>query len=345
MSRVLFLVFFYAIGVLSGIQYEGGSVFLQYDGQHYFNIAMSGYTHDYQYAFFPLFPLLIRFFGLFGVAIPGILFLNHCLTLLTGVALYYTGIKVMGKTSAESFNIARLWIFSPISIATEIVYSEALFVFLTVLTYYLYKRNHYVGAGVALGLSIATRNLGSALFFSIFIVMMYAFLKHKDWKQIANVFKLFVPATALAVLYPIYLFVKVGNWHYFLDVQYIYWGRIRTNIFEEIIRDISNLSETYLLFIFTYLALAVCVYVLYRGIKTREDPILILYLIFSIWIIFSTSREIDAVSSASFYRYLFGCSSVYLLLNRDLKYKPVIILSTVMCISTIIFFCGGAFLI
>lgn len=345
MSRILFFVLLFTITSLSGIQYENGSVYLHYDGQHYYNIANAGYTHNYQYAFFPLFPLVIRFFGFFGVAIPGTILLNHALTLLTAYLLYYVALTIMKKSDAECLTIARLWIFSPLAVATCVLYTDALFVFLTVLAYYLYKKNLYIGAGIALGLSIATRSLGSVLFFSIFFVMAYDLFKSRDWKGITNIFKLYVPATIIAVLYPIYLYVKLGNWHYFVDVLYLYWDRIQTNIFESIIRDISNVDEMYILFAFTYLSLAICIYILYNAIKTKEDAVLTLTLLISIIMIFSTTREIDAVSSASFYRYFFGCLSVYLLVNRNLKIKPITITTVILCVLAIIFFCDGGFLI
>jgi Gpi18-like mannosyltransferase len=344
-SRFLFFVLLFLLSSVSGIQYDSGSVYLQFDGQHYLNIAVDGYTHKYQYAFFPLFPLIIRFFGFFGVPILGTILLNHVLTILIAYLLYYIGLTVMKKSAEESLTISLLWIFSPIAIATCTMYSEAMFVFLTVLSYYLYKRNRYIGSGILIGLSIAIRSLGSALFFSIFIVMIIELFKDRDWKGIPKILKLFIPATGIALLYPLYQYIKLGNWHYFLDVQFLYWGRMHTNIIETIFRDISNFDEMYILFVFTYLALAICLYIVYNAIKTKEDPVLIIYMLVSILLIFSTSRELDAVSSASFYRYLFGCSAAYLLVNRNLNLKLITILTTILCILAIIFFCGGAFLI
>lgn len=344
-SRVIFFVILFTVGEYSLNGFFDGKFLLQYDGQHYYDIATKGYVNDSQYAFFPLFPLVIRFFDLFGVAIIGTVVFNNLLTLITAYLLYIVASMEMHKDNMVSLYIALIWIFSPTAIATNILYSEALFVFLSIFTFFLYNRKLFFYSGITLGLSVACRSLGSLLFFSFLLVMIIDLLKKKDTHIIPNIIKMYIPATLISLLYPVFLYFKVGNWHYFVDVQYIFWGRIKTNLFESILRDVSNISDLHILFFYTYVSLIICVYIVFMAIKNKENLVLIVYLLLTIITIFSTSREIDSLSSASFYRYIFGCGSVYLLLNQRINFKIIIILTAFMSIFAFFIFSKGAFLI
>ena len=118
MTRALFFLFLLYCRHIANIEYDSGSVYLLYDGIHFFNIAMQGYTEAYQYAFFPLFPLIIRFFALFNIPIVGTLVLNHLMTLVISYLLYFTGLNILNKSHDVSLTMAKFWIFSPIAIST-----------------------------------------------------------------------------------------------------------------------------------------------------------------------------------------------------------------------------------
>ena len=107
-------------------------VFDLFDNEHYLNIAKNGYTYMHELAFFPLTPLLIRCLGKFGF-----LLLNQFCVLLSGFLFYLISNNVYQRD--DNCWVSILYFISPISIFTCMFYSEAIFVFLTILAFYLYK--------------------------------------------------------------------------------------------------------------------------------------------------------------------------------------------------------------
>lgn len=345
LSRLIFFAFgFYCQHVLD-IDYLYGSLYYQYDGIHYTNVGTEGYQEAKLYAFFPLFPLVIRFFALIGLPVAGPLLLNHLLTLMIAFLIYHIVAEDLGRGAQQGLYGALLWVFSPLSVSTCILYSEAIFVFLTTGAYALYLRKRYVTAGIFLGLAIDARSMGAMLFAAFLAVEAYRFLRKRDARNLLDAVKLLVPAGILGALYPLYLQIKLGNWHYFVDVQYELWARSKSNVFDMMVRDFSNFSSNALTVVFTYLSLAACLWILYHAIRGHGDKVLILYLIFTILMVFSTARDHGSVGSFSFYRYLFGCSSVYLLLEGDKLSKTLLVGGALMSIFATAIYCLGGFLI
>ena len=126
------------------------------DCKHYIDIAYNGYAEDYLYAFFPLVPILIRLIGVFGVIV-----LNQILSIV--IAYMFLDISKNMLNNKNAIFTARLWLWSPIAVTTVVCYTEALFVFLTLFSFYLYKnKKYYIVLGISLGLSVMCRNTGSS---------------------------------------------------------------------------------------------------------------------------------------------------------------------------------------
>ena len=197
------------------------------DGENYIDIANNGYNKKYLYAFFPLIPLLIRYFGIYFVFI-----LNNILVLLSAILLK--------KEYNES--TALLFLLSPIQIYCSILYTESIFIFLCILSIYLIKRKKYILTGLCLGIGVCCRSMMSMLFFSIFIVMCY------DWYKknctFKDILKTYIPATIISCIYPIYLQIVTGNWKLFNDIQFEWWSAEKSNIFKTILLDIIRYLET-----------------------------------------------------------------------------------------------------
>jgi len=205
---------------ISSIYYH---VFDLFDNEHYLNIAKFGYTKEFEYAFFPLIPLLIRYLGKIGF-----LFFNQIWVFCSGFLLYLISDKIFKMK--ENYYPTLLYFISPISIFTCMFYTEGLFLFLTILSFYLFKnKKNYLALGITLGLSVLTRSLGSMLFFSIFVFMAIDWFKKKE--KFKNILLTYIPATIISCLYPIYLYTRTGDLLYFMTVQYTHWGRISTNVF------------------------------------------------------------------------------------------------------------------
>ena len=102
-----------------------------FDTNHYIEIAKNGYTEDTLYAFFPLFPLLLR---LLHTIIPSYeieaLLLSNLFSFLSTLILYN-----LIKTKKQRIPAITLFLFSPILVFNTIGYTESLYIFLTLTSF------------------------------------------------------------------------------------------------------------------------------------------------------------------------------------------------------------------
>lgn len=298
-SRLILLLLILIYCLLSGTNII--EIYSYFDNEWYLDIARNGYSHM-SVVFFPMIPLIIRYF-----CIVGCIIINLITSYLSGLLIY----------KLSNLKGAILWFFSPIAIFSILLYTESIFIFLTILTLYLYNNKNYLLAGVTLGLSVLTRNMGSMLFFSIFIYMFYYFIKKKI--NLKDIIIMYVPATIISLVYPVYLQIKFNNWHIFIDSQYTYWNRISGNIFSIISKDINFMITSANFFdkfyiIVNFIFLILMIYFIYKDIRSNKKlTINSIYMILSILAIYSSARASYNIPSVSFYRYFLGCCSVYLI--------------------------------
>lgn len=300
-TRFLFIIF-------SSLTHNNiNEIFMLMDSENYFHIANFGYDENKYFAFFPLVPLLIKIFGVIGIVI-----INNILTLISSIFIQ----KEFNK------NAAILFLLSPIQIYCFIPYTESIFIFLSILSFYFYKNKNYILSGICLGLGVCDRSMMSMMFFTLFIFMCYKFYK-KECKFL-DIIKMYIPATIISCFYPFYLFIKTSNWKIFVDVQYLNWDAEQSNIFRTIKNDIISFiyQDTYgkYLIFLTYftLILLLIVFIKYKNI----DKELILYTFLTIVITFSTCKilylEASFPPSTSYFRYFLSCFPLYIALS---KYK------------------------
>lgn len=297
------------------------SIFELYDSIHYINMAKSGYTEPSLYAFFPLFPMLIK---LVSFIIPSYQISG---ALISNIASFLSLILINDLTKDKN-NIGNVicFVFSPILVFTSIVYTESLFLLLTILGYYLYKKDKYLLSSVVVGLSILTRNSGIILWGAIGLDMLYRlFIKKENNIKFKNIIIFGIISLLIGMLYPIYLYKETGDFLKFITVQNDYWNR-ETGIFiNGIIKDIIVLTrktgpinlmvflQNWLSFFLTFIL----------GIKIlKKDTVAGIYTIVSL-IAFQTSyRDIDfwvTLSSISLFRYVFNLFPIYLYLFDNKK--------------------------
>lgn len=157
------------------------NIFVFHDAQYYIGIAKQGYSFiaeqntpvfkstNLSYAFFPLYPLLIRvvhFFTGISYSLSGILISLFCF--ISSTLILY---KLLPE-GAKEYGI-WLWCFNPISIYFFSIYTESLFVFLTLLSWYFYNKNKYFLCGIFIGLCILTRNTGAVWAIILFVDIIY----------------------------------------------------------------------------------------------------------------------------------------------------------------------------
>ena len=196
-----------------------------FDAEHYRLIASEGYCTDGITVFFPVIPLIIRYLGDAGLVI-----INHIAFLAALIILKKLFLKIKGESKVSG--MLAVVAVSPLALFTSLEYTEALFFLFTAAAFYLFvnKANPLL-MGLLLGLSVATRNTGSLLFFAVFIGMVMRIIIDKEYKKgIKDIFLAYVPATLISLIYPAFLQLKFGNWKVFMDAQYSYWIRIPSNL-------------------------------------------------------------------------------------------------------------------
>ena len=351
-SRIMIIILFILTGTLNNSITE---LFKLFDAEHYFCIALNGYNKEMLYAFFPLFPLIIKAFSIISAnelyLIISISLFNIAITYISSIYMY----KLIDIYCLDEYKeiVFKIWLYSPVAFFTVIPYTESLFLFFTIISFYLYrKKEHYILMGVLIGLAVATRSMGSLLFFSIFIGMVV------NKEQIMNIIKTYIPATIISCIYPGFLFIKTGSWNKFMTVQSTEWGRVKSNFIDVVVTDIKKFFNTdyfivrivipiiLLVLIFAFILMIIQVI---NDIRNRDISKLemVLYLMFSLLVICSTKRvaEITTPSSVSMHRYVAGIFSIYLLLPQNKKILQCIyIISLIITIVTTICMGIGFFL-
>jgi Mannosyltransferase (PIG-V) len=145
--------------------------FARYDSGWYYQIAKSGYLFapggpsagigkPGKIAFFPLYPMTMRYTGhLFG-SDPGSLYLAGILVswisfIAAMVALYFVARLDLPRRQAQ--RAVLLAAIFPFSFFFGLVYSESLFLLLTLLAFYSFRTRRWILGGMAGALATATR--------------------------------------------------------------------------------------------------------------------------------------------------------------------------------------------
>jgi hypothetical protein len=203
----------------------------RWDARWYVEIARDGYRYKPGFpsnaAFFPFYPLLIR-------AIHALLFLpaNDYWWLLVAIALsnvaLLIGLTYLHALLAIDFEediasrtITYLLIF-PTTFFFSGVYSESLFLALTVAAFYYARTNHLPLACILAALATLTRAQGVILALPLVIEYLHQCnfrLRNVRWN--ITLFAL-VPTALLAFAF--FLKLKFGSWTVMFDVQNA-WGR------------------------------------------------------------------------------------------------------------------------
>ncbi|EKE40085.1 hypothetical protein ENUP19_0275G0020 [Entamoeba nuttalli] len=165
--------------------------FASWDGVHFLSIAMHGYVHEHQHAFFPLYPLTIRLFSficsmsgfneaniyiVFGLFISLVSFLVSLLT------LYAITKNLMGEVYA--FKTGVLFCFAPASVFLTSVYTESYYGCFSLLAcYYLLSKNNILLSCVFFALASFIRsngliNMGFVLYYFINTMVPFSSFPH-----------------------------------------------------------------------------------------------------------------------------------------------------------------------
>lgn len=198
-----------------------------FDGIHYLNLAKYGYGGIYTgflYAFFPVFPLLIRFFSsIFQDYLASGLIIAH-LSLILSLWFLFKLVKLDYQEKIARSTLLLLLIF-PTSFFFGSVYSESLFLLLSVASFYFARKNNFLLASILVGLASATRITGILLLPSILIE--YYIYHHKSLKlSLTPQLFYFLLAPLGLFFYMRFLNQSVQDPFYFIHVQPLF-GTVR----------------------------------------------------------------------------------------------------------------------
>jgi Mannosyltransferase (PIG-V) len=145
----------------------------RFDSAHYLGIAAHGYSvhHAAETAFFPLYPVLIRLVGLVlgSDVLAGAAISTACL-LIALVLLHRLTELELGRRAANA--TVLLLAFAPLSFFFSAVYTESLFLMLSVAALLAARQNRPRRAAVLAGLAALTRPTGFLLAIPLAIAVL-----------------------------------------------------------------------------------------------------------------------------------------------------------------------------
>lgn len=154
----------------------------------YMDIAANGYSlsspipninkQQANYAFFPLYPMLMRGFGkLIGdrYYLAGIIISNVCL--IIAAILLYKLVRLDSSKKIALASVKYLFLF-PTAFILSGVFTESLYLALTILCFYLARKRKWLFVGISGFFLALTRNLGVL----IAIPVLYEYLKGVNFK-------------------------------------------------------------------------------------------------------------------------------------------------------------------
>lgn len=305
------------IGISGLFSPEFGSIYVQsqvqWDGGHYLSIAKFGYLFASDFAFFPLYPLIVKSLtAIIGNEIFwGLLISNLSFYFFLVIIYKLLSFKYSKKVA---FNVFVTYLFFPTAFFTTVYYSESLFLLLAALSLYALDKKKYLISAIFISFLSLTRIIGSFLIISFF----YKYISEVGLNQSLKNKNLILPSlsTAGIIIYTLFLYTAVGNPLEFNSVQAL-WGRQVTDpITVSLSHSRSLLFESksaidYLDYFITLLFLTILI----LGRNKIQS---------SLWI-FSILTILIPMSSGtltSMPRYVLSSVGAFIIMGIYLEYKP-----------------------
>jgi hypothetical protein len=194
-------------------------VWARWDSVFFLRIAEHGYdaASGAAAAFYPLYPALV---GILGRAFLGHYVLAGIVVSLAAALGAFLGFHRLAeeRLGAQGARRAVLYLaVAPMAVFLQAVYSESLYLLLTVAAFALAERRRWLPAGVVVGLAILTRVFGVALLPALALLAWRAPDRRRALVSLAA-------APALFSLYPLYLWHRLGDPWAFAHAQDL-WNR------------------------------------------------------------------------------------------------------------------------
>ncbi|CEG56361.1 glycosyltransferase family 39 protein [Legionella fallonii] len=320
---LLSIVFFFVLGkllyvftyfiLLQGQIIENNLInnVCHWDCQWYKNLISHGYdtvaypiddsmfSGQANWAFFPLFPLISR--GLIQIFNSefSVIVLNQILFFASMILLYQFCASNYSKNIAL---IATLILgVSSENIYILSLYTESLFIFLSLLTLHLITNNKYVAAAICCGLLSATKVQGAAMSLPLLLCYArsgnFAFTK----KRVLSLLVLLVLSLSGLLIYMVYLKFQTGDFLAFYNIQQ-QWARFHTSWLHPV-KAIKSIHGNAIDTVFAILSMLPIFY-FYRQKRYNEFLFLLLC-----WLMAVLSQNLMGIT-----RFLFANYAIYIFL-------------------------------
>ncbi len=312
-------------------------VHAKWDSSWYLDIAQNGYSYNgpqklSNLVFFPLYPLLIKAFSLFtagNLVLSG--WILSSIFLLLSLIYLFKLVKDFHPDINPYLPIIFLLIF-PTAFFLNAIYTESLFLFLSLMTFYYGLKKKYSLAGVFGLLSALTRVTGVLLF----IPLAWEYWKDNKFKILSFFKKGFLPLFLLpAGLFSFFLFhyLKFGDFLLFFKIE-SWWGR-----FFSLNRDhfiLSNNPEVanFSLDLFFAVFILIVIFFVFKRMKTS----------YGLYMLATVAVAISSGTLMSIGRYILTLFPIYILLasiKNDYLQKAWIFLSILLLAMNIILFANN----
>jgi len=168
-----------------------------------------------KYAFFPLYPLLMRILGtLTGTYVAGLIISN--ISLIVACIFLYKLVNLKSDKKTALRSVKYLFLF-PIAFVLSGVFTESLFLALVITSFYYSKKRNWILVGVLGFFAALTRSLGVFLL----LPFLYEYLRSKDFK-LGKVSLDFLPLFFIPLglsLFSLYNYHLTGDFLAFVHIQ------------------------------------------------------------------------------------------------------------------------------
>ena len=217
-----------------------------WDGGIFHDIAVTGYNdvtninNNIRSAFFPLFPFAIRSFAFI---VKDYFFAQTLVTALAtyGALVYLYKITLLDYSKEIALRSIVFALIFPFSFFFMAGYSEGLFFFLILSSYYYIRKEKYLLSGFLGCLASLTR------FFGIMLlpIFVYEYLRNIefDFKKIKTNFISLLLIPAGTIIYGLFLQYRLGDFFKFKVAEEAFGRHLNFNFFSTIHQAISNIAS------------------------------------------------------------------------------------------------------
>lgn len=227
--------------------------FSNWDGVYFSWIAEHGYTYEHFHAFFPLYPIIVRFLSsILSVAFPavsfkslvlisGFLISNVCFV-VSAVLLYDVSMKVLRDTKI-SYAAAMLYCINPASVFMSSLYTESLFAMLTFWGLRFFVYGHTFVSTLVFMMASSVRSNGTvAAGFILYDclnknsnIKEVIFFKSKPQIKFTKIIKAFfgVIFQILIIFVPYFAIQFYGNISYGYEPFFNFYGNIQSKYWNQ----------------------------------------------------------------------------------------------------------------